>query len=145
MALTVKKKSSYIFSPPSYIKKGGTLDNKVEEIINILLLIQDKTEEENNFLYNATEVMQTTNHTCIDLDNLINTYDFLKRKDYQKELEYLIKYLRINIEDFDLSENKQLKIKKYLEKCEIDVIQNKEYKKYIKKINKFCEEIYHDK
>jgi len=34
MALTVKKKSSYIFSPPSYIKKGGTLDNKVEEIIN---------------------------------------------------------------------------------------------------------------
>jgi len=34
MALTVKKKSSYIFSPPSYIKKGGALESKVEKIIN---------------------------------------------------------------------------------------------------------------
>ena len=34
MALTVKKKSSYIFSPPSYIKKGGSLESKVEKIIN---------------------------------------------------------------------------------------------------------------
>ena len=34
MALTIKKKSSYIFSPPSYIKKGGTLESKVEKIIN---------------------------------------------------------------------------------------------------------------
>jgi hypothetical protein len=34
MALTVKKKSSYIFSPPSYIKKGGKIESKVEKIIN---------------------------------------------------------------------------------------------------------------
>ena len=34
MALTVKKKSSYIFSPPSYIKNGGALESKVEKIIN---------------------------------------------------------------------------------------------------------------
>ena len=33
MALTVKKKSSYIFSPPSYIK-NGKLESKVEKIIN---------------------------------------------------------------------------------------------------------------
>ena len=34
MALTVKKKSSYIFSPPTYIKKSGHLESKVEKIIN---------------------------------------------------------------------------------------------------------------
>ena len=34
MALTVKKKSSYIFSPPTYIKNGGALESKVEKIIN---------------------------------------------------------------------------------------------------------------
>jgi len=34
MALTVKKKSSYVFSPPSYIKKGGALETKIEKIIN---------------------------------------------------------------------------------------------------------------
>jgi hypothetical protein len=34
MALTVKKKSSYIFSPPSYIKKSGSLESKVEKMIN---------------------------------------------------------------------------------------------------------------
>ena len=34
MALTVRKKSSYIFSSPSYIKKGGALESKVEKIIN---------------------------------------------------------------------------------------------------------------
>ena len=34
MALTIKKKSSYIFSPPSYIKNGGSLESKVEKIIN---------------------------------------------------------------------------------------------------------------
>lgn len=34
MALTVKKKSSYIFSPPSYIKKGGRIESKIEKIIN---------------------------------------------------------------------------------------------------------------
>ena len=33
MAITVRKKSSYIFSPPSYIK-GGKLESKVEKIIN---------------------------------------------------------------------------------------------------------------
>ena len=34
MALTVKKKSSYIFSPPSYIKKTGAIESTVEKIIN---------------------------------------------------------------------------------------------------------------
>ena len=34
MALTIKRKSSYVFSPPSYIKKGGALESKVEKIIN---------------------------------------------------------------------------------------------------------------
>ena len=34
MALSVRKKSSYIFSPPSYIKKGGRIENKIEKIIN---------------------------------------------------------------------------------------------------------------
>lgn len=34
MALTVRKKSSYVFSPPSYIKNGGALESKVEKIIN---------------------------------------------------------------------------------------------------------------
>ena len=34
MSLTVRKKSSYVFSPPSYIKKGGALESKVEKIIN---------------------------------------------------------------------------------------------------------------
>ena len=34
MAFTIKKKSSYIFSPPSYIKKSGRLESKVEKIIN---------------------------------------------------------------------------------------------------------------
>ena len=34
MALTIKKKSSYIFSPPSYIKNGSPLESKVEKIIN---------------------------------------------------------------------------------------------------------------
>jgi len=34
MALTVKKKSAYVFSPPSYIKTGGALESKVEKIIN---------------------------------------------------------------------------------------------------------------
>ena len=117
---------------------------RVNKIINELLLLQDKSEEENNFLYTATDILQTINHTSIDLDNIINTYDFLKRKDYKKELEYLIKYLKSNILDFDLSLKKQMKIKIFLEKCEIDVIQNKEYKKYIKKINNFCEKIYNN-
>ena len=36
MAISVRKKSSYIFSPPSYIKKGGALESKVEKIINEL-------------------------------------------------------------------------------------------------------------
>ena len=34
MSLSVRKKSSYIFSPPSYIKKGSNLESKVEKIIN---------------------------------------------------------------------------------------------------------------
>jgi len=34
MAKTVRKKSSYVFSPPSYIKKAGVLESKVEKIIN---------------------------------------------------------------------------------------------------------------
>ena len=36
MALTAKKKSSYIFSPPSYIKNSGKrkIESKVEKIIN---------------------------------------------------------------------------------------------------------------
>jgi len=36
MALTVKKKASYIFSPPSYIKNGngGKMEGKIEKIIN---------------------------------------------------------------------------------------------------------------
>ena len=34
MSLIFKKKSSTIFSPPSYIKKGGALESKVEKIIN---------------------------------------------------------------------------------------------------------------
>ena len=34
MALTIRKKSSYVFSPPSYIKNGGALESKVEKIIN---------------------------------------------------------------------------------------------------------------
>ena len=31
---STNKNSSYIFSPPSYIKKGGILKNKVDKIIN---------------------------------------------------------------------------------------------------------------
>ena len=34
MALSVRKKSSHIFSPPSYIKKGGRIESKIEKIIN---------------------------------------------------------------------------------------------------------------
>ena len=34
MALIIKKKSSYVFTPPSYIKSGGALESKVEKIIN---------------------------------------------------------------------------------------------------------------
>ena len=34
MALTVKNKNSYIFSPPSYIKKGSKIESKIEKIIN---------------------------------------------------------------------------------------------------------------
>ena len=34
MALTVKKKASYIFSPPSYIKNGVKMESKIEKIIN---------------------------------------------------------------------------------------------------------------
>ena len=34
MSLTIKRKSGYVFSPPSYIKKGGALESKVEKIIN---------------------------------------------------------------------------------------------------------------
>jgi hypothetical protein len=34
MALTMKKKSSYVFSPPSYIKNSTGLESKVTKIIN---------------------------------------------------------------------------------------------------------------
>jgi len=33
MALTVRKKSSYVFSPPSYIS-GGKMESKIDKIIN---------------------------------------------------------------------------------------------------------------
>ena len=71
-------------------------------------------------------------------------YDFIKRKNYQEEFSYLIKYLKNNIIDFDLSDEKKDNIIQYLEKCAIEVSENKEYKKYIKKINNFCEKIYHE-
>ena len=34
MATSVRKKSSHIFSPPSYIKKASRIENKIEKIIN---------------------------------------------------------------------------------------------------------------
>ena len=37
MALIVRKKSSYVFSSPSYIKKGGLLENKVRSIFSVCL------------------------------------------------------------------------------------------------------------
>ena len=117
---------------------------KLQEIMNTILLNNDLEEDENMFVDNIKEALEINNITSIELDNLINNYDFIKRKNYQEEFSYLIKYLKDNIIDFDLSDEKKDNIIQFMEKCIIEVSENKEYKKYIKKINNYCEMIYHE-
>lgn len=115
---------------------------KLQEIMNTILLNNDLEEDENMFVDNIKEALEINNITSIELDNLINNYDFIKRKNYQEEFSYLIKYLKDNIIDFDLSDEKKDSIIQFLEKSIIEVSENKEYKKYIKKINNYCKIIY---
>ena len=107
-----------------------------------ILLNDELDKEETKFIEQIKEIMEITNITTIELDNMINNYEFIKRIDYHEEFNYLIKYLKNNIIDFDLSDDDKNNIIQFLEKCCIEVNQNKEYKKYIKKINDFCEIIY---
>ena len=116
--------------------------NKLQEIMDEILLNYNLEEEETIFINNIKEALEINNITSIELDNIINNYDFIKRKNYKEEFNYLIKYLKNNIIDFDLNETKKDTIIQFLEKCNIEVSENKEYKKYIKKINNFCENIY---
>ena len=69
---------------------------------------------------------------------------WLYSKNYMDEFNYLVKYLKDNVSDFDISDENKTKILIYLEESVIKVNENKEYKKYIKKINDFCKNIYSD-
>lgn len=114
----------------------------LQKILNELLLIDSLSDDEIKYIEQIEELLSYSNVTSVELDNMINLYDFIKRKNYMDEFNYLVKYLKDNIEDFDLSDEKKKTIQQYLEECIIIVKENKEYKKYIKKINEFCEKIY---
>lgn len=116
--------------------------NRIKEIMDDLILLNELNEEEDMYFKQLQEVLEIDNINTIELDSMINTYNFIKRKNYQEEFNYLLKYLKNNLIDFELSNIKKETILKFIEKCQIEVIKNKEYKKYIKKINNFCEMIY---
>jgi hypothetical protein len=110
MALTVKKKSSYIFSPPSYIK-SGKLESKVEKIIN------DTIKEK---LYNL-----------LDIDRAI----YIKRVEYfpiftieQKTGEKILKSIMMRVK------NRHIKFRKILAKeIELSGINIIEFNNFLEK------------
>ena len=125
--------------------KNDMIKNRKEslqKILDELILLDSLSDDETEYIEQVEELLSYSNVTSVELDNMINLYDFIKRKNYMDEFNYLIKYLKDNIDDFDLSDDKKNKIQQYLEECIIIVKENKEYKKYIKKINDFCEKIY---
>lgn len=116
----------------------------LKKILEELYLLNELSEDETNYINEVTELLTISNVSSIELDNMINLYDFIKRKNYMDEFNYLVKYLKDNISDFDISDENKTKILIYLEESIIKVNINKEYKIYIKKINDFCKNIYSD-
>ena len=68
---------------------------KLREIMDEILLNDELDKEETKFIEQIKEIMEITNITTIELDNMINNYEFIKRIDYHEEFNYLIKYLKI--------------------------------------------------
>ena len=97
MALSVRKKSSYIFSPPSYIKKSG-LENKVDKIIN------DTIEEK---LFNRLNINK---RIYVKLIEYFETYTLNKFSNEKEISSFMLKiktkpfgYSKISAREIELS------------------------------------------
>jgi len=113
--------------------------NILRNILNELLKINYFNENEIEFIKNTNELLELSNVNNILLENQINLYNKIKRRNYEEEFNYLIKYLLDNINNFDLNDKNKNKLYKYISEFTNN---EKNYEKSIYNINQFCKALY---
>jgi len=111
----------------------------LRNILNELLKINYFNENEIEFIKNTNELLELSNVNNILLENQINLYNKIKRRNYEEEFNYLIKYLLDNINNFDLNDKNKNKLYKYISEFTNN---EKNYEKSIYNINQFCKALY---
>lgn len=110
MALTFKKKSSSIFSPPSYIKGKNISESKVEKIIN------DAIKEK---IFNLLDINKTVFIKWIEYFPIFT----IDKKENEKKLKSLMmriktkhfKFREISVKEIELSGINILEFNSFLE------------------------------
>lgn len=114
--------------------------NILQNIIDNLIKKDNLEENEIEFIKESTQLLEISNINNTLLENQINFYEKIKKRNYKEEYDYLTTYLLNNLDDFDLINQQKDKLKKYILKIKSSKIND--YKKTIDKINDFSKSLF---
>lgn len=113
---------------------------KLQNIIDTLIKKDNLIDNELNFIKESTQLLELSNVNSNLIENQINLYEKIKRRNYEEEFNYLTTYLLENLDDFDLNQNKKNRLKKFI--LEIISLEINDYKSVISEINDFSKSLF---
>ena len=113
---------------------------KLQNIIDNLIKKDNLEDNELQFIKESSQLLEISNINNNLLENQINLYEKIKRRNYEEEFNYLTTYLLENLDDFELSDIKKNKLKKFI--IEIISSEIKDYKNVINEINDFSKSLF---
>ena len=116
---------------------------KLQNIIDTLIKKDNLIDNELNFIKESTQLLELSNVNSNLIENQINLYEKIKRRNYEEEFNYLTTYLLENLDDFDLNQNKKNRLKKFI--LEIISLEINDYKSVISEINDFSKSLFYKK